>query len=53
MSDKKQKELEESKKLRENKELDDEALENVAGGTIANVNYTQTGQITDPIKQKI
>ena len=55
MSDKKkEQELEERRKKRESKKLNDDDLgTNVSGGSIANVNYTSTGEITKKIKNKI
>lgn len=51
---KKEQELEERKKKRESKKLDDADLgPEVSGGSITNVNYTATGEITNKIKSKI
>lgn len=50
---KKEQELEERRKQRESKKLNDDLGTNVSGGSIANVNYTSTGEITKKIKNKI
>ena len=51
---KKQQELEERRKARESKKLEDEELgTEVSGGSLKNVNYTKTGNITTKIKEKI
>ena len=51
---KKEQELEERKKKRDSKQLSDEDLgTQVSGGSIANVDYTETGEITNKIKKKI
>lgn len=51
---KKEQELEERKKKRDSKRLRDEDLgTEVSGGSIADVNYTKTGEITPEIKKKI
>lgn len=54
MADKKQQELEARKEKREDKKLELEDLDaEVSGGSIANVDYTKTGEITNKIKKKI
>ena len=51
---KQEQELEKRKDKRKDKQLSEEDLgTEVSGGSITNVNYTETGKITDPIKQKI
>lgn len=54
MADKKEQEFEERRKKREGKELDEADLgTQVSGGSITNVDYTPTGEITEKIKKKI
>ena len=51
---KKESQLEQRRKMRENKKIDDSDLgKEVSGGGINTVNYTKTGDITKHIKKKI
>ena len=54
MADNRKQELEERKDKRKDKQLSEEDLgTEVSGGSITNVNYTETGEITKKIKKDI